>query len=64
MHLKARLAGFNVDREKIRLILSSFDPERVEMRAAHKLHRRYMSKESFEVWHIDGCGKLKPFEIH
>ena len=31
MHLKARLAGFNVDREKIRLILSSFDPERVEM---------------------------------
>lgn len=52
MHLKARLADFIGDRETIRLILRSLDPERVEMRASHKRHRR-VSKGPNELWQID-----------
>lgn len=52
MHLKARLDCFIGDRETIRLILRSLDPERIEMRASHKLYRRLL-KELNELWQID-----------
>jgi len=59
--------GFNVNRESIRMILSTLDPEGVQARSSRRLRRRlYFSPGPNHVWHIDGYDKLKPygFAIH
>ena len=62
MHQKLRAKGFTVDRESVRLIIKSIDPESVELRTSHRLVRRvYRSIGPNYLWHIDGYDKLKPF---
>jgi len=67
MHQVLQRHGFNVNRESIRMILSTLDPEGVEARSRRRLRRRiYFSPGPNHVWHIDGYDKLKPygFAIH
>ena len=62
MHQKLRKNKFTVDRETVRIIMKSLDPEGVTLRSGHKLRRRtYRSQGPNFIWHIDGCDKLKPF---
>lgn len=54
--------GLVVDRETVRNILKTLDPDGVERRSKHRLKRRkYKSKGPNYIWHIDGYDKLKPF---
>ena len=56
-----------VDRETVRTILKTLDPDGVERRSKRKLKRRkYHSKGPNYIWHIDRYDKLKPssFCIH
>ena len=54
--------GLVVDRETVRRVLKTIDPNGVERRSKHKLKRRkYYSKGPNYIWHIDGYDKLKPF---
>eukprot|EP00111_Clytia_hemisphaerica_P011641 TCONS_00034212-protein len=62
MHKVLRSKGLTVDRETVRLILKQLDPEGVENRAQHRLHRRlYRSVGPNYTWHLDGYDKIKPF---
>ena len=62
MHQKLRKNKFTVDRETVRIIMKSLDPEGVSLRSGHKLRRRtYRSQGPNFIWHIDGYDKLKPF---
>ena len=62
MHQKLRKNKFTVDRETVRIIMKSLDPEGVTLRSGHKLRRRtYRSQGPNFIWHIDGYDKLKPF---
>lgn len=62
MHQKLRSVGLNVDRESVRLIVKSLDPEGVETRKAHRLKRRiYSCPGPNHIMHIDGYDKLKLF---
>ncbi|KAJ7372070.1 hypothetical protein OS493_020494 [Desmophyllum pertusum] len=63
MHQRLRTDyGLVVDREMVRNILKTLDPDGVERRSKHKLKRRkYKSKGPNYIWHIDGYDKLKPF---
>ncbi|KAK3730126.1 hypothetical protein QZH41_004830 [Actinostola sp. cb2023] len=63
MHQRLRLDySLRVNRETVRIILRSLDPEGVLLRSRHKLRRRqYRSKGPNYIWHIDGYDKLKPF---
>ena len=62
MHQKLRKNKFTVDRETVRIIVKSLDPEGVTLRSGHKLRRRtYRLQETNFIWHIDGYDKLKPF---
>ena len=40
MHLTATAASLVIDRETIRLVIRAMDPQRVSLRATHKLRRR------------------------
>ena len=54
--------GHSVDRESVRLILKTLDPQGVEISSRHKLKRRkYRAKGPNFMWHVDGYDKLKPF---
>lgn len=54
--------GLVVDKETVRLILKTEDPEGVERRSRRRLKRRkYYAKGPNYIWHIDGYDKLKPF---
>ena len=54
--------GLVVDKETVRLILKTLDPEGVERRSRRRLKRRkYYAKGPNYIWHIDGYDKLKPF---
>lgn len=62
MHQLLRNHGFNINRENVRMILSTLDPEGVAARTRRRLRRRvYFSPGPNHVWHIDGYDKLKPF---
>ncbi|KAK2548520.1 hypothetical protein P5673_031305 [Acropora cervicornis] len=63
MHQRLRCQyGFTVDRESVRLILQSLDPDGVEQRSRRRLLRRqYHSKGPNYIRHIDGYDKLKPY---
>ena len=62
MHMKLREQGFVVDKETVRIVLKSLDPQGVEKRSAHRLQRRvYRCAGPNHVWHIDGYDKLKSF---
>ncbi|XP_074606429.1 uncharacterized protein LOC141859469 [Acropora palmata] len=63
MHQRLRCQyRFTVDRESVRLILQSLDPDGVEKRSRPRLRRRqYHSKGPNYIWHIDGYDKLKPY---
>ena len=64
MHLTATAASLVIDRETIRLVIRAMDPQRVSLRATHKLRRRkYICNGSNEIWNIDGYEKLKPRRI-
>ena len=63
-HQKLRKNNFAVDRETVRIIMKSLDPEGVTLRSGHKLRRRtYRSQGSNFIWHIDGYDKLTPFRF-
>ena len=54
--------GLVVDRETVRTILKTLDPDGVERCLKRKLKRRkYHSKGPNYIWDIDGYDKLKPF---
>ena len=54
--------GVIVDKETVRELLKILDPEGVNARSRHRLHRRqYKTEGPNHVWHIDGYDKLKPF---
>jgi hypothetical protein len=54
--------ALNVDRETVRLVLRTLDPEGVDLRSKKRLKRReYYAKGPDFIWHIDGYDKLKPF---
>lgn len=62
MHQTLRSKGYVVDRETVRHVLKSLDPDGVDMRSRKKLKRRkYVSPGPNFTWHIDGYDKLKPF---
>ena len=62
MHNKLLTHGYVVDRETVRIIISSLDPEGVQLRTANRLRRRiYRCKAPNHIWHLDGYDKLKPF---
>ena len=63
MHQRLRTDyGLVMDRETVRRILKTLDPDDVERRSKRKLKRRkYYSKGPNYIWHIDGYDKLKPF---
>ena len=62
MHQKLRKNKFTVDRETVRIIMKSLDPEGVTLRSGHKLRRRTdRSQVPNFIWYIDGYDKLKPF---
>ena len=51
-----------VNRETVRLTLKKINPEGVERRSRRRFERRkYYSKGSNYIWHVDGYDKLKPF---
>ena len=51
-----------VDKEIVRLILKTLDPEAFEKRPRRRLRRRkYYAKGPNYIWHIDGYDELKPF---
>jgi len=53
-----------VSRETVRKIVQHLDPEGVENRRRHRMHRRlYHSLGPNWSWHIDGYDKLKPYGI-
>ena len=59
--------NLNVRRDNIMRILRVIDPEGVETRRRHRLHRReYSTPGPNFIWHIDGWDKLKPygFSVH
>ena len=52
------------DRETVRTILKTLDPDGVERRSKRKLKRRkYYCKGPNYIWHINGYDKLKPFRF-
>ena len=54
--------GLVANRETVRYILKTLDPDGVERRSKHRLKRRkYQSKGPNYIWHIDEYDKLKPF---
>ena len=62
MHKNLRSKGLTVDRETVRFVLRELDPEGVESRAQHRLHRRlYTCLGPNYTWHLDGYDKLKQF---
>lgn len=62
MHQKLCQRGFTVDRETIRFILQTLDPDGVERRRKHVLQRQvYITPGPRFIWHVDGYDKLKPF---
>ena len=63
MHQRLRTDyGLVADRETVRTILKTLDPDGVERRSKPKLRRRkYHCKGPNYIWHIDGYDKLKPF---
>ena len=63
MHQRLRTDyGLVADRETVRTILKTLDPDGVERRSKRKLKRRkYHCKGPNYIWHIDGYDKLKPF---
>ena len=64
VHQKLRQKGLVCDRETVRLIVLSLDPEGVDLRSKHKLIRRtYRSVGPNHLWHIDGYDKLKPYGL-
>lgn len=67
LHQKLRLNGIITNREIVRFIVKTLDPEGVQLRTAHRLKRRlFISPGPNYTWHIDGYDKLKPygFPIH
>ena len=67
MHQKLRQRKLDVDRETVRIAMTSLDPEGVTARSRHRLHRRvYNARGPNYVWHINGNDKIKPcgFAIH
>ena len=62
MHLKGRAAGLAVNRETIRLVMETMDPEGLSLRAPFKLNRRkHIFNVSIEIWNMEGYDKLKLF---
>lgn len=63
MHQRLRRRyGFTINRESVRLILKTLDPDGVEQRSRRRLRRRqYRSKGPNYIWHMDGYDKLKPY---
>jgi len=60
------VVGRNIttNRETVRSILLSLDPEGVNMRKQRRLRRReYRVKGPNYLWHLDGWDKLKPFGL-
>ena len=54
--------NIHVKRNDVREIMKALDPAGVELRKAHRLHRRvYCAKGPNYIWHIDGYDKLKPY---
>ena len=50
--------------ETVRLDLKALDPEGIICRSRNRLKKRiYISKGPNYMWHIDGYGKLKPFDF-
>lgn len=68
MHQRLRIDhNLVVDRESVRMIVKTLDPEGVACCSKHKLRRRkYSAKGPNWIWHLDGYDKLKPygFSIH
>ena len=56
MHQRLRRRyGFTINRESVRLILKTLDPDGVEQRSRRRLRRRqYRSKGPNYIWHMDG----------
>ena len=63
MHQRLRTDyGLVADRETVRTILKTLDPDGVERRSKRKLKRRkYHCKGPNYIWHNDEYNKLKPF---
>ena len=62
-----RLQGMVVPRIVVQKLMVELDPDGVERRKAHKLHRReYHNPGPNMAWHVDGYDKLAPygFPIH
>jgi len=56
--------GLVVDKETVRFILKTLDPEGVERRSRQRLKcQKYYAKGPNYIWHIDGYDKLKPFRF-
>ena len=57
----------SVDRESVRMIVKTLDPQGVACRSKRKRRRRkYSAKGPNWIWHLDGYDKLKlyGFSIH
>ena len=64
MHQKCVQAGLVVTRETVRQLMSLLDDEGVDLRRHRRIcRRRYLSKGSNFVWHMDSYDKLKPYGI-
>ena len=62
MHQRVIAHGLKIDIESVRLGLKALDPHGVSYRARHRLKRRkYGSRGSNFIWHMDGNDKLLPF---
>ena len=63
MHQRLRCYyGLSVNRESVRIILKTLDPDGVAHRSRRRLRRRqYRSKGPNFIWHINGYDKLKSF---
>ena len=56
--------GLAADRETVRLIMKTLDPDGVQRRSKNRLirHKYQVNGPNF-LWHIDGYDKLKPFGL-
>ena len=64
MHQRCLQQGYIVSHSTIRTLQHLLDPEGIERRKKHRLHRRqYRSNGPNQTWHMDGYDKIKPFGI-
>ncbi|KAL3865542.1 hypothetical protein ACJMK2_042918 [Sinanodonta woodiana] len=64
MYYKLKCRGIRARKEEVRLLMRVLDPNNVDLRQSHRLHRRmYLSKGPNYIWHMDSYDKLHPYGI-